>query len=111
RRLWTDRAYLLGAALLLALFAARIVLFTSSTYEQERIPGLGTFLEHARWIRWLPSTRYLLEHYMGFKALMVLAASVVLALAWSRRWALLAWTGALSLGFLLLILVTYHAGE
>jgi len=111
RGLWTDRAYLLGAALLLALFAARIVLLTNSTYEQDRILDPGTFLTNARWIRWLPSTRYLLEHGMAFKALMVLAASVTLALAWTRRWALLAWTGGLSIGFLVLILVTYHDGE
>lgn len=103
---WPQRRWWWLSAACVGWYAVRISLFTGSSYEQERMPGLADVLGNLGNLSELPSTRYLLSVWTKFKAFLLLLPITLLLLLRSRGWATLAWLVLWMAGTLLLILIT-----
>lgn len=110
RSAWRDRRLWLAAAVLIGWFAVRILLFTRSSYEAQRMPSVQELIEHGSALRSLGSTRHLLQVFPKFKAFLLLAAITGAWSLWRRSFLLLAGTLLTSVGFMVLVLITDRDG-
>ena len=94
---------------LVSWYVVRIKLLATSSYEQERMPGVGDVLAQLQHLRDLPSTAYLLEVFPKFKAFWLLLALTIAMVVSLKRYALGMWTVVFSVGLLVLILITDRA--
>jgi hypothetical protein len=109
RNAWKDRrAWAIGGVLVLW-YVARIKLFATSSYEQERMPGLSDVIGLLPKLGDLPSAVYLEQNVTKFKPFLLLAVLTISCLGYTRRWLLLLWTLAWSTGFMVLVLITDRA--
>lgn len=109
RKAWKDlRAWTIGGVLVLW-YVTRIKLFATSSYEQERMPGLADVIALLPKLGELPSSQYLAEHFTKFKPFLLLAVLTFGGLVHTRRWMLLLWTLAWSTGFMVLVVITDRA--
>ncbi len=109
RKAWKDlRLWILGILLVLW-YVARIKLFATSDYEQDRMPAVADVIALLPDLGELPSTQYLVQHFTKFKPFLLLATLTIGALVYTRRWLLLLWTLGWSIGFMVLVVITDRA--
>jgi len=106
KHLWV----LLGATVIW--FMIRIFLLTSTAYEAGKIPTASVFIEQLPNLRYLPSTIYF-KHFApaNLWTMFLLFLAAWYYLLRSKRWLYFLFLPAYSLGFLVLILITYYKGE
>ena len=109
RRRWREPWLWAVPLVLIAWYIVRIKVFATSSYEQERMPGVADVLEQLPRLRELPSTHYLLDVFPKFKALGALLLFTVALMMLLKRYVLAAWTVAFCMGLLVLILITDRA--
>jgi hypothetical protein len=109
-KLWRDRGFWITALVLLGWFAVRILFFTRSSYEAQRMPSVGELVTYGSALGDLGSAQHLLRVFPKFKALLLLIGITVLAALWKRAFVLLAGTVLLAVGFLVLVLITDRDG-
>ncbi|MBL8002699.1 MAG: hypothetical protein JNL05_12135, partial [Flavobacteriales bacterium] len=110
RALLAKRMWWTMALLLVGWYAVRILLFTRSSYEAQRMPGMDELFTHGAALGELESTRHLLQVFPKFKAFLLLVLATIGLGAWRRAWALLAGTVLISTGFMVLVLITDRDG-
>jgi hypothetical protein len=110
RNAWRDRRLWIVAALCLGWFAVRILLFTRSSYEAQRMPSVPDLLNHGSDLGSQASTQHLLRFFPKFKALLLLVLAATALAIQCRAWTRLLTTVAISTGFLVLVLVTDREG-
>jgi len=110
-RLWRDPKAWTMAFILLAWFAVRILFFTRSSYEAQRMPSLEEVFMHGRALIGLGSTAHLLDVFPKFKAFLLLMLITIGITIWRRAFLQLIWTLLFSAGFLVLVLITDREGH
>ncbi len=109
RHAWKDlRTWMIGGLLVLW-YVARIKLFATSSYEQERMPGVSDVIALLPKLGDLPSSAYLAQNFTKFKPFLLLVALTIAGLVYTRRWLLLLWTLVWSTGFMVLVVITDRA--
>lgn len=106
RREWRAPWPWIVSSTLIAWYVVRIKWMGTTSYEQERMPGLADVFAQLPKLRELPSTKYLLDVFPKFKALLLLMAVTIVCAAWLKRYLLAAWTAVFTTGLLVLILIT-----
>ncbi|MBK9287407.1 MAG: hypothetical protein IPN38_06915 [Flavobacteriales bacterium] len=96
--------------LLLGWFAVRILFFTRSSYEAQRMPSLEELITYGSALGDLGSTQHLLRVFPKFKAFLLLVLITLGLAIWKRAFLLLTGTVLLSAGVLLLVLITDRDG-
>ena len=93
-------------------YAIRIFLLTNTTYEQDKIPSASVIIQQLPNLLHLPSTVHFREFMhtqsLPFLALLVLGLGTAI---WTKRFLLAALALIFTIGFLVLILITYYKGE
>ncbi len=110
RSAWRDRRLWTAALVLVGWFAVRILVFTRSSYEAQRMPSVQELIEHGSALWTLGSTQHLLQVFPKFKAFLLLAVITVAVSLWRRSWLLLVGTVLTSTGFMVLVLITDRDG-
>jgi hypothetical protein len=93
-------------------YLIRIYLLTSSDYEKEKMPSAAVFIEQIPNLRYLPSTIYF-KHF-AFKQMWPLFLAFCIGwiyLLKIKNWLYFIFLPVYSIGFLILILITYYKGE
>lgn len=106
---WRSSWPWIVSAVLVAWYIVRIKLLATSSYEQERMPGLSDVLAQLPHLRELPSTKYLWEVYPKFKGFWALLLVTVVLMLAMKRHLLAVWTMVFCTGLLVLILITDRA--
>ena len=101
----STRFWLL-ASVLVGWYVVRMIIIPASGYEEGRMPSVHDLIEHATRLNELRSTTYLLQVGLKFKAMILLVVVCVGVLIAQRKWRLLGWSVAFSVGFGMLILIT-----
>ena len=109
RKAWKDLRVWTIAGVLVLWYVARIKLFATSAYEQERMPGVADLIALLPKLGELPSTVYLAQNFTKFKPFLLLATLTIGGLMYTRRWLLLLWTLSWSTGFMVLVVITDRA--
>jgi hypothetical protein len=107
---WRERRFWLLAAVLVGWFAVRILLFTRSSYEAQRMPSVAELITHGAALGDLGSTRHLLGVFAKFKAFLLLVLVATVIAVRHRAFLLLIGTLLTSAGFLVLVLITDRDG-
>jgi hypothetical protein len=109
-RLWRDRGFWITTLVLLGWFAVRILLFTRSSYEAQRMPSVGELVTYGSVLGDLGSTQHLLRVFPKFKAFLLLVVITIGLTVRSRSFLLFVGTVGLSAAFLVLVLITDRDG-
>ncbi len=109
RKAWKDLRFWTIGGVMVLWYVARIKLFATSDYEQERMPAIADVMALLPKLGELPSSQYLAQNFSKFKPFLLLAALTIGGLAYTRRWLLLLWTLAWSTGFMVLVVITDRA--
>ena len=110
RKPWRVKWFWGMSLLLLGWFAVRILFFTRSSYEAQRMPSLDELITYGTALGDLGSTQHLVRVFPKFKAFLLLVLITVGLAIWKRAFLLLAGTVLLSAGVLLLVLITDRDG-
>ncbi len=110
RKLWRAKWFWGMSVLLLGWFAVRILFFTRSSYEAQRMPSLDELITYGTTLGDLGSTQHLLRVFPKFKAFLLLVGITAGLAIWRRAFLLLAGTVLFSTGVLLLVLITDRDG-
>jgi hypothetical protein len=110
RALFGSRRWWAMAVLLVGWYAVRILLFTRSSYEAQRMPGVDELVTYGAALGELESTQHLLAVFPKFKAFLLLVLTTIALALWRRSWVLLAGTLLTSSGFMVLVLITDRDG-
>ncbi|MDF2437830.1 MAG: hypothetical protein K0Q95_2206 [Bacteroidota bacterium] len=112
RKRFKDRYLWIISGITITWFLIRIYILTDTAYENEKIPTMDVFLEQLPNIRYLPSTVYFkLFAKQHFWSMFLVFMAAWYYLFRSRNWLYFLFLPAFSLGFLVLILITYYKGE
>ncbi len=109
-KLWRDRWFWATALVLLGWFAVRILFFTRSSYEAQRMPSVEELFHYGGTLSDLGSTQHLLRVFPKFKAFLLLVVITIGLAVRDRAFLLLAGTVIMSAGFLVLVLITDRDG-
>jgi hypothetical protein len=93
-------------------FYIRIFVLTNTSYESEKIPTVSVFIEQLPFIRYSPSSiyfKYFAKHELWPLFLTFFVSWIYLAKM--KKWLYFIFLPVYSIGFLILILITYYKGE
>lgn len=109
---YKDKQLWIICGITIGWYLIRIFVLTGTAYENEKIPTLDVFLEQLPNLHYLPSTVYF-KHFAPYQLwsmfLLYLASWYYLFRA--KNWLYFIFLPLFSLGFLVLILITYYKGE